>query len=105
MADVTQFAPVHERAQPLPVSFLCAFAVSTVNNGIQVRLKLLAQGRWGFHEGAPLWAGAQGVPVRRYDREIEETGTVIFAFLQLAGGKPLSGRGCGGLRYPNLAPT
>ncbi|WP_156148027.1 hypothetical protein [Xenorhabdus nematophila] len=52
-----------------------------------------------------MWAGAQGVPVRRYDREIEETGTVIFAFLQLAGGKPLSGRGCGGLRYPNLAPT
>ncbi|WP_267903292.1 hypothetical protein [Xenorhabdus nematophila] len=42
-----------------------------------------------------MWAGEQGVPVRRYDREIEETGTVIFAFLQLAGGKPFSARGCG----------
>ncbi|MDE9545292.1 hypothetical protein [Xenorhabdus bovienii] len=52
-----------------------------------------------------MWAGEQGVPVRRYDREIEEAGTVIFAFLQLAGGKPLSGWGLWRIALPQLSPN
>ncbi|QNJ37387.1 hypothetical protein H8F46_03950 [Xenorhabdus nematophila] len=52
-----------------------------------------------------MWAGEQGVPVQRYDREIEETGTVIFAFLQLAGGKPFSARALRLILLPQLSPN